>query len=169
MRLPTDSESVALVRALRPFLSERGQSAADDLLGSVNLISVLDSLGDVVRKRRGMGLQDRPLAFLSGMANLDLDPKIVAKAVENMMDMEKGPAASPPDRPKTPREPQGPRPEEITKMLQSVMARASSDPSFAALLGSLAEEGMRSNMLPKLIETLGAEIAPQDSAPERQG
>ena len=54
-------------------------------------------------------------------------------------------------------------------MLQSVMARASSDPSFAALLGSLAEEGMRSNMLPKLIETLGAEIPPQDNAPERQG
>ena len=169
MRLPTDSESVSLVRALRPFLSERGQSAADDLLGSVNLISVLDSLGDVVRKRRGMGLQDRPLAFLSGMANLDLDPKIVAKAVENMMDVEKGSAGSPPDKAKAPRDPQGPRSEEITKMLQSVMARASSDPSFASLLGSLAEEGMRSNMLPKLIETLGAEIPPQDSAPERQG
>ena len=169
MRLPTDSESVALVRALRPFLSERGQSAADDLLGSVNLISVLDSLGDVVRKRRGMGLQDRPLAFLSGMANLDLDPKIVAKAVENMMDLDKSPAASQPEKPKTGREPQGTRPEDITKMLQSVMSRASSDPSFAALLGSLAQEGMRSNMLPKLIETLGAEIPPPDSAPERQG
>ena len=116
-----------------------------------------------------MGLQDRPLAFLSGMANLDLDPKIVAKAVENIMDMEKSPAAPQPERPKAPREPQGPRPEDITKMLQSVMARASSDPSFAALLGSLAEEGMRSNMLPKLIETLGAEFPPQDSAPERQG
>ena len=54
-------------------------------------------------------------------------------------------------------------------MLQSVMARASSDPSFAELLGSLAEEGMRSNMLPKLIETLGAQIPPQDNASERQG
>jgi len=83
--------------------------------------------------------------------------------------VEKGSAGSPPDKPKAPREPQGPRSEEITKMLQSVMARASSDPSFASLLGSLAEEGMRSNMLPKLIETLGAEIPPQDSAPERQG
>jgi len=116
-----------------------------------------------------MGLQDRPLAFLSGLANLDLDPKTVAKAVENMIDIDKGPAASPPDKSKTPRELQGPRPEDITRMLQSVMAKASSDPSFAALLGSLAEEGMRSNMLPKLIETLGAEIPPQDSAPERQG
>lgn len=168
MRLPTDSESVALVRALRPFLSERGQSAADDLLGSVNLISVVDSLGDVVRKRRGMGLQERPLAFLSGLANLDLDPKIVAKAVENMMDVDKGSAGSPPEKSKTSREPHGPRPEDVSKVLQGVMAKASSDPSFAALLSSLAEEGMRSNTLPKLLETLGAEIPLQDGPPERQ-
>lgn len=164
--MPTDSESVALIRAMRPFLSERGQSAADDLLGSVNLVSVFDSLGDVVRKRRGTGVRDRPLAFLSGLANLDLDPKIVAKAVESMMDV---------DRPKTgheahtPRETEAPRPEDITKILQSVMARASSDPGFASFLGSLAEEGMRSNMLPKLMETLGSELAPPGDRPEQKG
>lgn len=161
--MPTDSESVALIRALRPFLSDRGQSAADDLLGSVNLVSVFDSLGDVVRKRRGTGLHDRPLAFLSGLANLDLDPKIVAKAVESMMDMEK---PKTPREPQVPHEPQAPRPEDITKMLQTVMARASSDPSFASLLGSLAEEGMRSNMLPKLMETLGPGLAPPGDRPE---
>ena len=177
MKVPTDSESVALIRALRPFLSERGQSAADDLLGSVNLISVFDSLGDIVKKRRGMGVQDRPLAFLSGLANLDLDPKIVAKAVENVMEMssrppgeqERADKTSALERPKVPRDPLGPRPEDITKMLQNVMARASSDPSFAALLGSLAEEGMRSNMLPKLMETLGADVIPHTDQPERQG
>jgi hypothetical protein len=36
MRIPTDPDSIGLIKAMRPFLSERGQAAVDDVLGSVN-------------------------------------------------------------------------------------------------------------------------------------
>ena len=69
MKIPTDSDSVGLIKAMRPFLSERGQAAVDDVLGSVNLIGIYSSVSDVIKKRRGME-GDRPLAFLSSLANM---------------------------------------------------------------------------------------------------
>ncbi|MDD2202716.1 MAG: hypothetical protein PHP20_03505 [Firmicutes bacterium] len=161
MKLPTDSDSVGLIKAMRPFLSERGQAAVDDVLGSVNLIGIYGSVSDILKKRRGME-GDRPLAFLSSLANLDLDPKIVAKAVDSMMEIsnKREPEAEKVDVPAGSAGPAGPSPEDIGKMLQNVMAKASSDPNFAALLGSLAEQGMRSNMLPKLMESLGSDLPP---------
>ncbi|MEA4882260.1 MAG: hypothetical protein VB144_01145 [Clostridia bacterium] len=163
MRVPTDPESVGLMRALRPFLSSRGQAAVDDLLGSVNLITIFDSLGGVMKKRRGVG-GDRPLAFLSNLANMELDPKTVAKAVDNMFDFTGAPTDDLGKAKGNQGQHQGaPRPEDVTKLLQSMMARAAADPNFAAMLGSLAEEGMRSNILPKLADVLGAEAPPEDN------
>ena len=158
MKLPTDSDSVGLIKAMRPFLSERGQAAVDDVLGSVNLIGIYSSVSDVIKKRRGME-GDRPLAFLSSLANMELDPKIVAKAVDSMMEISN--KREPEDeKVDVPTGPPGPSPEEIGGILQNIMAKASSDPNFAALLGSLAEQGMRSNMLPKLMESLGSDLLP---------
>lgn len=158
MKLPNDPECVALVKALRPFLSDRGQVAVDDLLGSVNLMNIYESIGDVVKRRRGSG-NERPLAFLSSLAYMDIDPKMIAKAVDSMIDMPGRPQGPDPKDQISP-QPQnaGPRPEDVTAMLQGVMARAARDPHFAALLGSIAEEGMRGNMLPKLMEVLGPEL-----------
>jgi hypothetical protein len=165
MKIPTDSDSVGLIKAMRPFLSERGQAAVDDVLGSVNLMSIYGSVSDVLKRRRGME-GDRPLAFLSNLANLELDPKIVAKAVDSMMEISNKPEPEA-EKVDVPTGPASPSPEEISKMLQNVMAKASSDPNFAALLGSLAEQGMRSNMLPKLIESLGSDLVPPREHPEK--
>lgn len=158
MKIPTDADSVGLIKAMRPFLSERGQAAIDDVLGSVNLIGIYSSVSDILQKRRGVE-GGRPLAFLSSLANLELDPKIVAKAVDSMMEISN--KREPEDeKVDVPTKPASPDPEEISKMLQNIMAKASSDPNFAALLGSLAEQGMRSNMLPKLMESLGSDLLP---------
>ncbi|HHY62806.1 MAG TPA: hypothetical protein PLK04_05270 [Bacillota bacterium] len=165
MRIPTDPDSIGLIKAMRPFLSERGQAAVDDVLGSVNLVGIYTSVSDVLTKRRGMG-HDRPLAFLSSLANMELDPKIVSKAVDSMMEMSKKPESEP-ERATSPKGPSGPSADDVAKMLQNVMDKASSDPNFAALLGSLAEEGMRSNMLPKLLESLGPEFLPPQDQPEQ--
>lgn len=177
MKLPTDPECVALVRALKPFLTDKGQNACDDVLGALNLLGVFDALGGAVRTSRGR-TGDRPLAFLSNLANMDIDPKIIAKAVDTVMSVPRGPiepernaygpmsqAPSTPPMPGMPGMPgmaggvqQAPRPEDLSKMLQGVMARAAQDPSFAAMLSSIAEEGMRGNVLPKLMEILGPDM-----------
>ncbi|OPZ61632.1 MAG: hypothetical protein BWY85_02348 [Firmicutes bacterium ADurb.Bin506] len=174
MRLPSDPECVALVRALKPFLTDKGQHACDDVLGALNLLGVFDALGGAVRSSRGRP-GDRPLAFLSNLAYMDLDPKIIAKAVDTVMSVPRGPidpehsaygptsqASSMPPMSQMPgmsnSGQQGPKPEDISRMLQGVMARAAQDPSFAAMLSSMAEEGMRGNTLPKLMEMLGPDL-----------
>lgn len=166
MRIPTDPESVNLMRAMKPFLSDRGQYAVDDLLGAVNLVSIFGSLGDAMKRRQGGG--GRPLAFLSSLANLDIDPTTVAKAVDAMVNFPKNmPSDSNRSSPGASHVPSGPggaggaqppKPEEIAKIMQSIMNRAATDPNFAALLGSFAEEGMKSSMFPKLMEVMGPEM-----------
>ncbi len=165
MRLPTDPECVALIRALKPFLTDKGQNACDDVMGALNLLGVFDALGGAVRTNRARS-SDRPLAFLSSLAYMDLDPKIIAKAVDAVMSVPRGPIEPDPSAwgpmPPTPsmqgNAQQGPKPEDISAMMQSVMARAAQDPSFAAMLNSIAQEGMRGNMIPKLMELLGPEL-----------
>ena len=190
MRLPTDPESVALIKALRPFLSEKGQSACDDLLGAVNLMSIFESLGEVVRGQRGRS-GERPLAFLSNLAHMEIDPKIIAKAVDTMLNVPRGPIEpepntfagiqatpmpSPPPAgsnsdaaPQIPPAPMPPgfKPEDIARMVQGLMARAAQDPAFAAMIGSIAQDGIRGNMLQKLMEMLGPDFMQGGSNDDR--
>ena len=63
--------------------------------------------------------------------------------------------------------PPGFKPEDIARMVQGLMARAAQDPAFAAMIGSIAQDGIRGNMLPKLMEMLGPDFMQGGSNDDR--
>jgi len=90
MLIPTDSDSISLIRAIRPFLGEKGKIAADDLLGTVNIMSIINTITDTYKsksKMRNGEENTRPLAFLSMMADVNLDPVLISKTIESIVDI----------------------------------------------------------------------------------
>lgn len=159
MRIPTDPESLALIRALKPFLSSRGKYAVDDLLGAVNLLTMADALGGAAKVHQATG--ERPLAFLSMLADMNLDPTTIAKAVSKMADMPKRPESDPNDLMMRMGRPAAPSPDDIGKMMQAIAGKAATDPEFAKMLGGFAENGLKPEMMSKLFEMLGPDMFPK--------
>lgn len=179
MIIPTDPDSIGLVRAIRPFLGDKGKIAADDLLGAVNVMSIINTITDVYKSRSKMrnGEENtRPLAFLSMMADVNLDPTLISRAVESIVDYSSSkydnqnqqslPTSANNEQESvklmTQEMPNGNANfnangngnEQLMMLIQSLMSKASNDPSLSNLLSEVSKNGINQETLSMIMNVL---------------
>lgn len=176
MNLSEDTNALELVRAVRPFLSDKGKTATDDLLGVINIMSIVDVVSknarNKVRTRSADGKKRSPLAFLANFSRLNIEPEMIASVIDMFFTPQDEPqydnnekfrrdvAVREQNTRNINTEPNNE--DEMVKVLKSFMNKATTDPNFAAMLSDVQKNGLDPNTLSSIVGALSNNSGKQE-------